>query len=206
MTELEDILKAMEDEGITHESIMENQAIDDGWDLEQYRKLGEIRLGLQDKVRNLENLPVDEWPLFDIHWDLNPENFRFAFDGVSPKQYAKNYPDGLRLCWVLQSEFYGNLCHYNKRSPEELWELGFTHKLASVIAYCSEGHSLTPVVAKPHPNFASEVLLLGGNHRYAMINALEIKVIPLLIQYEDYDEMSKRLCSLSDRYQDIINS
>jgi hypothetical protein len=30
MTELEDILKAMVDEGITHESIMENQAIDGG--------------------------------------------------------------------------------------------------------------------------------------------------------------------------------
>lgn len=195
----------MEAEGITHESIMESQAIDDGWDLCHYRKLGEIRLNLQGKARSLECLPVERWPSFDVVWDLSSENYRFAFDGVTPKQYTKNYPNGLRLCWVLQSEFYGNLCHHNKRSPEELWELGFAHKLARVIAYCSEGHPLTPVVAKPHPNFASELLLLGGNHRYAMINALKIKVMPLLIQHEDYDEMSKRLCSLSDSYQEILN-
>ena len=205
MTDFENILKEMEAEGITHESIMESQAVDDGWDLCHYRKLGEIRLNLQDKARSLEDLPVDEWPSFDVIWDLNSENFRFAFDGVSPNQYRKNYPDGLLLCWALQSEFYDNLCHYNKRSPEELWKLGFADKLARVVAYCSEGHPLTPVVAKPHPDFENEVLLLGGNHRYAMINALKIKVMPLLIQHEDYVEMSKRLPSLCDSYQEILN-
>lgn len=66
MTDFENILKEMEAEGITHESIMESQAVDDGWDLCHYRKLGEIRLNLLDKARSLEDLPVDEWPSFDV--------------------------------------------------------------------------------------------------------------------------------------------
>ncbi|MGQ8367383.1 hypothetical protein [Glaciecola sp. 1036] len=204
MTDFESILKEMEAEGITHESIMESQAVDDGWDLAQYRKIRELRLSLQDKAKNIIDKPVKCWPSFDINWDLCPNNFRFAFDGMSPNQYAKEYPNGLKLCWVFQTEFYNSLCHYNKRSPEELWELGFAGKLAHVIAYCSEGNPLTPVVAMPQPHFDGEVLLLGGNHRYAMINVLNIKVMPLLVQYEDHDEMTKRLPSLSDNIEQVI--
>lgn len=46
MTDFESILKEKEAEGITHESIMESQAVDDGWDLAQYRKIRELRLSL----------------------------------------------------------------------------------------------------------------------------------------------------------------
>lgn len=107
---------------------------------------------------------------------------------------------------MFQTEFYNSLCHYNKGSPEELWELGFADKLTHVIAYCSEGDPLIPVVAKPQPqpHFDGEVLFRGGNHRYAIINALNIKVMPLLVQHEDHDEMTKRLPSLNDNIEQVI--
>ncbi len=197
--EVEELLNKMEDEGITHDDIIESQAIDDGWELSHYRHTQTIRDKLRSQADAIEGKPVEQWPEININWDLSPENFRFAFDGESqpPKLYAKHYPEGLTLGWVNQAEFYDHLSHYNKRAPEELWELGFTHKLAYVIVYCAAGEPLTPVIAKPHSHFEDQVVLSGGNHRYAMINSLGIKEMPLLVEHQHTDEMKSILPSLN---------
>ncbi len=194
--EFSQILQEAEANGITHSMMMEERAVEEGWCLNQYKKLLTLRESLNEKARLIENQPVDKWPSFEINWDLSAINFRFAFDGLSPNEYSENYPNGLSLGWVNQSEFHSKLCHFNKRAPEELWELGFSDKLAYVIAYCAESEPLTPVIAKPHSSFENEVFLSGGNHRYAMINALNIKNMPLLVEIEDRDIMSKLFPSL----------
>jgi len=197
--EAEQLLKDKKQSCFTHEMLMEEQAIQDGWCLEQYRHQVSLRKKLQVHANLLIDKPVEEWPEFEINWDLTPENFRFAFDGDvhSPNKFNEYYPDGLALGWVNQAEFYSKLCHFNKRALNEIWTVGFAHSLAYVVAYCAAGEPLTPVVARPDIHHEGQVFLSGGNHRYAMINSIGVERMPLLIEHKHRDEMIKLLPSLS---------
>jgi hypothetical protein len=172
--------------------IYEQNALDDGWDLETYRYDEKVRESLRSLADETQGKAPEEWPKFEINWARKPESFCYAIDCTGPQKFASYNPVVL-LGWVACEEFHNILHHYNKRASHELWELGSPSKLAKVIAHASQGFPLTPVMVKPHPSSKEEIFLEGGNHRYAMINAMGLISMPILANLQHKESLSRLL-------------
>ena len=172
--------------------IYEQNALNDGWDLETYRYNQKIKELLTPLADEIEGKDPTQWPEFEINWDLKPESFCYAIDCMGPKKFTTCHPNVL-LGWVACEEFHDILHNFNKRECHELWELGFPSKLAKVIAHTSQGFPLTPVMVKPHPSSRKEIFLEGGNHRYAMVNAMKLVSMPILADIQYKESLSKLL-------------
>lgn len=154
--------------------------------MEQFRKERDLRESISHEAEQYLRLPAESWPPLSFNWDLSPEGQRFALDGVPEADFQVQYPKGFCLGWTELAEFDAKLCHYSRRdTPEELWDLGFEHTLAEVIAYVRRGLPITPPLVEPFLPSKKEVRLGGGHHRYAAAKASKQTDLPILVEPEN---------------------
>lgn len=157
----------------------------DGEDIAHARKAQEQRAEIWTEAQQYIDLPAEHWPPLNFNWDKRAESQRFALDGKKEAEFKAIYPAGLRLGWVELSRFDPNLCHFSRRdTPEELWKLGSSTKLAEVIAYIVRGLPISPPLVMPHPTQKNELLLGGGHHRYAAAKFSGQISLPILVAPE----------------------
>lgn len=147
---------------------------------------------LEDAGQWLQRPPT-EWPPMKFNWDLEPAAYRFALDGMRAKEFSEAYPEGLQAAYAKIDDIEAVLCQHNRRSPEELWNVGCEHKLAWAIEYISRGLPITPVLIKPVPGSSHEIMFAGGNHRYAVAWASGLLEIPVLLEPCDLQVLQRRL-------------
>ena len=149
-----------------------------------------------DEARKLIRLPISEWPEFDVLWNLNPIDFRYSLDGCSVDDFISYYPDGMILSEVSLSELDMQLCKFNQRSAEEVWDVGFDDKAARVLLSWIEGRAITPPLVG-RTNITDELCLHGGNHRLAVARAKGETRLPILISPSNYQFVADSLSLLS---------
>ena len=152
-----------------------------GRSLEEYRREMDFRNEIHAKSLKYLNKNSSEWPPINFNWDVSIESQRFSLDGTKKEEFLKYYPEGFSLGYVALSELDSVLCHYSRRDEGELWELGCSSKLASLIVYLSEGHPIAPPLVKPLED-CSEVIFQGGHHRYAIAKEIGERNIPIHVE------------------------
>lgn len=160
-------------------------------DVDEWSRHTETRLRLATIADSYLDKPIEQWPRFSINWDLSCEGMRYALDGVTADQFSNSYPSGLLVRWVDLNDLNEALCPFNKRARAETWEVGFKDKLARVIAWASDGQPLTPIFLGLNKALGNKLKLEGGNHRYAMINAMNLTPIPVLLEESSISEIEK---------------
>lgn len=135
-------------------------------------------------------LAISNWPDFEVKWDINPCNYRFALDNVGENAYAEMFPEGLLLGWVSFEEFKVKLADHSKREKKHLWETCGHQKLARAILYCVEGNKMTPPLI--HPDHGS-VMIGGGFHRIGICLAKDVVKIPFLVCPKEREEIDSIL-------------
>lgn len=158
----------------------------DGFDLEEMRAERVVRAGVQEEAEGYLGLLPHAWPALNWNWDFSAKGQRYVYDGMPPPSFAAAHPAGLRLGWVQVEQFDAQLAHFNRRNGlGELWELGSESKLAQAIAYCRQGHPLTPPGVAPARSessaVATEVCLVGGNHRYTVAKFSGLVNLPIYV-------------------------
>lgn len=166
-----------------------------GFDLEEMRAERVVRAGVQEEAEAYLGLTPAAWPVMAWRWDFSANAQRYAYDGMSPLNFAAAHPKGLRLGWVRVEQFDAKLSHFNRRNGlEELWEVGDQRKLAEAIAYSRQGHPLTPPMVAPlltgRGEQATEVYLVGGNHRYTVVKFCGLADVPIYVDPELADAVA----------------
>lgn len=144
------------------------------------------------EAAKLVGLSVQNWPQFEVVWDLSPQSQHLALDGLPPDEFAVAYPGGLRLERVHFKQLDAHLCAFNLRTPEEVWGVGTDSKAARVLLSWIEGRGVTPPLVG-FTNQTSELMLQGGNHRVAVARAKGEVKIPILIAPENYEAVGQLL-------------
>lgn len=160
-----------------------------GFDLNEMRAEGVVRAGVQEEAEAYLGLTPEAWPELAWRWDFSAKGQRYVYDGMSPPNFAAAHPAGLRLGWVRVDDFDAKLCRFNRRNGlGELWEVGDQRKLAQAIAYCRQGHPLTPPMVAPVRAEAgvrvAELYLVGGNHRYTVVKFSGLADMPIYVDPE----------------------
>lgn len=159
---------------------------EEGLDLVAMRAERLARAGVQEESEAYVGLMPDAWPTLSWNWDFSVGGQRYVYDGMAPSSFAAAHPAGLRLGWVRVEQFDAKLAHFNRRNGvSELWELGSQSKLAQAIAHCRRGHPMTPPgVALAWAEIgarATEVCLVGGNHRYTVAKFSGLVDLPIYV-------------------------
>lgn len=160
-----------------------------GRTIEELREQGRIN----QESKKYEKLPVEEWPEFEIKWDLSPQNFHFAFDNEKAEYIKKNYPEGLNLGWVTFIELDSSFAWYSKRTRDETWTIGSSGKISRAILHWVEGNKMTPPLIVP---CLDEVNIMAGHHRVTICRAKQIDTIPILARKMDKASLEAILPSL----------
>ncbi len=150
---------------------------------------------IHEAAKKYQRLPIEQWPDFEIRWDLSPENRRFAFDGYDEATYRKYYPNGLIVGHVNFKEFHSSLAAHSQRTKEEIWDTGSVPKLGKTILYYVEGNEMTPPLICLDKDGVS-VMIGGGYHRVAVCLAREVETIPILVIPAEKERMEKILPSI----------
>lgn len=166
-----------------------------GFDLGEMCAERVVREGVQEEAEAYLGLMPEAWPELAWRWDFSAKAQRYVYDGISPPNFATAHPEGLRLGWVHVDDFDAKLCHFNRRNGlGELWEVGDQRKLAEAIAYCRQGHPLTPPMVAPvrmeNGEKATEVYLVGGNHRYTVAKFSGLVELPIYVDPELADAVA----------------
>lgn len=144
------------------------------------------RAELQKRSTKYSDLPVKNWPDFKVKWDLNPDNFFYAFDGWDADTFKSNFPKGLILGVADISEIVKNLTIKSDRT------INISNSSdALVIAYWAEGNKMTPPFIEIS-NLNGKLLISGGNHRFAVCRAMKVKKVKFLADPE-YKECLNQL-------------
>lgn len=143
-----------------------------------------------DAAEKLEGLLAREWPPFEVKWDLHPNSHRFALDGCGEEEFNKHYQNGFVLKRVLLQDLDDALCAYNRRTPEEVWGIGTDRKAAKVLLDWIEGRKLTPPLVNVLEE-TNELCLNGGNHRLAVARAKGETIIPILMEEDNVENISR---------------
>lgn len=89
-----------------------------GENMDEWRRIRDIRQRLEPTVEALIDKPINEWPTFQIQWDLTNEGQRYALDGCKREAFEKQYPTGLQVRWITLNDLNRVLCDYNRRTIE----------------------------------------------------------------------------------------
>ena len=138
---------------------------------------------VNEKAREIEGLPIERWPAFDIRWDLSLAGQRFSFDGESESSFVEDYPNGLLLGWVCLNELDDKLIPYCKRAAGEIWSIGNSLKVARIIVHWTEGRSISPIIIGHNKH--GQLTILGGNHRLAICRTKGERIVPVLANPTD---------------------
>jgi len=150
------------------------------------------------------NLPIEQWPSFEIKWDLSEKNRKLAFDNYDELIYKKYFPNGLIAGYVNFKEFNTKLAKHSQRTKDRIWETSGTLKLAKTILYYVEGHAMTPPFICLDKD-SSSVMIGGGYHRIAVCLAKEIKFMPILANPSEKDKIQKIIPSIKWEKEYIDN-
>lgn len=145
---------------------------------------------ISKKAKKYKNKPVEDWPPIVINWDLNPSNQRFCLDGCTQKEFDSVYTEGFILGWTKLNDFDKHLCHYSRRDDGELWKVGDKSKLAEMLVYLSEGHPISPPLAK-YNDESHLIIFWGGHHRYAVAKAINENMILICILPEEKSKINR---------------
>ena len=167
----------------------------DGFDLEEMRAERAVRELVRNESEAYLSLMPESWPPITWNWDFSAKAQRYVHDGASPRNFAASHPSGLRLGWVRIEQFDAKLSHFNRRDGlGELWEVGDQRKLAEAIAYGRQGRPLTPPMVAPlgteKAESATEVYLVGGNHRYTVAKFSGVVDLPIYVDPEVADAVA----------------
>lgn len=133
---------------------------------------------IHESSRKYDNLPIEEWPKFDLFWDLNSGNYRFALDDFNEETFQKHFPDGLIVGWVDFDDLDKNIAQHCRRPTKEIWTAGAVTKLSNAISYLVEGKKMTPLLVCLNEG---SLIIGGGYHRFAICIAKKPKQIPILV-------------------------
>jgi hypothetical protein len=143
---------------------------------EQARAQTAEKARINANAANLVDKPVEDWPEFQIQWDLSSSSFYWALDGARPSGLDKR---DLTIRWCALRDLDAVLTDQSRRGPDELWSVGDALKLARVLVHCSEGRALTPPWILP---MDGAIGLVGGNHRLAVCRAKRVPKVPVLLE------------------------
>lgn len=133
-----------------------------------------------EEARKYNNLPIDQWPEFEVVWDLGKENRRYSLDNFDEKAYRKHYSDGLLAGEVDFQEFLLKLASHSQRTKDQLWETSGAQKLSRAILYFVEGNKMTPPLISYDKNGC--LVVGGGFHRIGICLAKEVATMPILVR------------------------
>lgn len=147
---------------------------------------------LDRRRSSYESLPIDQWPNFQIVWDLTPENFHFSLNEKSIDDFNALYPEGVCLRYVILEELDEKTGDEVLRSSD-IWDVHDGDKLANAIGRWSEGEPITPPLVGIN---GRKLMVLGGNHRLAVCRARKLQSVPVLIDCRKVDQ-AQTFASLS---------
>jgi hypothetical protein len=81
------------------------------------------------------------------------------------------------------------LCHMSQQSPTRFWNVGGEGSKARLIWEWTSGKSITPPFIRLHRD-GLHLFVGGGNHRLAVARAKRITDLPVLVDAEEYDQVS----------------
>ncbi|KJF97445.1 hypothetical protein UB34_13105 [Photobacterium leiognathi] len=142
-------------------------------------------IALEKRIKNTSesyiDKPVEDWPELEFRWDFFVESQRFAFDGMSPNDAKALETETYDLIcgFVSLEQFDRKLCARSSKSKQEFWSIGDKGKLAYLIVYLSEKRPVTPPYIVPLEN--GEILIEGGNHRYAVAKQWDLSQLPIYV-------------------------
>lgn len=198
MTDTTDVRKRLADLVSEPMTTTEALAVLRGEDLAAHRE----RAGLRDKIdleaRQYVNVPPGEWPPLTFNWDLSEAGQRYALDGVGEGEFCDRYSDGLELGWVYLPDFTSRLCRYNRRDVSELWTVGDGSKVARLTAYIAGGLPVTPPLIGVYI-VSAELVIQGGNHRYAVAQAAGVQSLPIWFEPKDRGAIETIIQIFSER-------
>ncbi|SCA55946.1 hypothetical protein MTBPR1_140064 [Candidatus Terasakiella magnetica] len=99
---------------------------------------------------------------FDFSWDLNPDNFHYAQDGVSEADFKKKFPD-CQIAYADTVEIADNLFKHSTRGGQKPWEGNYASSTANIIDRCYRNWPITPPQFHLHNH---EIIISGGHHRF----------------------------------------
>ena len=140
-----------------------------------------------------KNLPIEQWPEFQILWDLSPINYRYAFDGMSKSDFDINYPDGLLLAYADLEELDSKFSTYSYRRIDETWTVGIPSKLAKAMEHWIQCNQMTPPVITNNMDYLN---ISAGHHRFAICRAKKLKRLPILIYPHEKDGIDSKINSI----------
>ena len=154
----------------------------DGMTLEEARANRALRSRLDEQADTYRRTLPNAWPITEVSWDLAPVSQRYSLDGIQSDVFAKHYSAGFILGWADLVDIDQHLHSSAYRSPDELWTLGSSSKLANVIAYLGNGGSVSPPLLQVVEVEGKETIgIAGGHHRFAVAKALNMREIPFYI-------------------------
>lgn len=127
------------------------------------------------------DLPVKDWPCFEIEWDLSEKSQYYSADGSSKQEFTNLYGESLSIAWVKMMDLDSVLHEASIRKKNETWTIGFKEKIAHLIKHCTEGKPLTPAHIQPHKDL-NAITIVGGHHRLTICRALELELVPVLVE------------------------
>jgi len=148
-----------------------------------------------NRFKKYLNLPIENWPDFNITWDKDPNKFYLALDSSNPEHFNSEYPYGVSLATVELNELDNNLNSRSQRTNNEIWKTG-DQSVASCINTCVKGKKLTPPIIEIHEN-KLELVVNGGNHRLAVCRAKIVNIITILIPNDQKKVVSTILKTLT---------
>lgn len=165
-------------------------AAQSGDDLEPYNRNVKQHKRLSLEAERYIDLPPDEWPRLSFNWDLSTESQRFSLDAVNLNKFQSSYPEGFLIGWVDLNEFDAKLCNFSRRDGiHELWEeFGPKSIMANIIAYLANGLPISPPLVKPANDH--EIIIQGGQHRYAAAKVTGVALIPIYVKPCDREAIS----------------
>jgi hypothetical protein len=158
--------------------------------IEEVREKSALHDRLRREADKYLGSSVETWPFRSVLWDLTKTSQRFSLDGCNEVEFPKYYPAGFRLGWVNTESFDKLLAKFSHRTDQELWSVGFPHRLAFLIAYMADGRKVSPAIAKPLDD--GTIILAGGHHRYAIARALRQMQIPIFV-FPEHEERIDQL-------------
>src|SRR4051812_3079802 len=69
------------------------------------------------RARQLASMRPEKWPEIDIEWDVSPQHFHLALDGVGPAEFKELFPE-VKIVGVDTEELHGKLAPASQRAKD----------------------------------------------------------------------------------------
>lgn len=136
-------------------------------------------------------VPSEEWPPFEIIWDLDEANFHYALGSDSVRSFAADYPDV--KVWIADVADIIASLHVGAQRILPPWDEAYAGRTARLVAWWAAGHRVTPPLVVPCER---QICFAGGNHRFAVAREKGLGSIPVLVEARSLDNVQRNIPSL----------